>query len=361
MPESDTICGYALTDVRKTLRDAIDFRERRKAHRWTAELVVTPGAVGSLWSAYWMAWSVAQGAGSASPTLPILLKQSWTDIAAKAHDYAGDWSAFRNDPAVRAIAADTTERLLIQSRQTPVVWPSREVILYDVGTMREQQPPPAVDSSVVLAVWQRNEDSMELRMMAGRWLTFLIAGDLRSALSCVAWSMLPTAQQSLPQPLKVADRGPPTLPPKARTSPLWFWLDIGRAYLKSTPDLHRGWITMHAAITDAFRSNYKRWTAADRMRVLLAWILQIRASMTPHPNDLWTALPIDLTAAEVDLPYKEVAAELANPLTAIQKPQKKEKEGEEEGKKAVAERAMTKMATADAAIYAAMGLTEEDV
>jgi hypothetical protein len=118
---------------------------------------------------------------------------------------------------------------------------------------------------------------------------------------------------------------------------------------------------MNAAITDAFRSNYKRWTPVDRMRVLLAWILQIRASMTPHPNDLWTALPIDLTAAEVDLPYKEVAAELANPQVAIQKPVQQKKKEEEDGKKAVSERAMTKMATADAAIYAALGLTEEDV
>ena len=118
---------------------------------------------------------------------------------------------------------------------------------------------------------------------------------------------------------------------------------------------------MHAAIADSFRSNYKRWTAADRMRVLLAWILQIRASMTPQPSDLWTALPIDLTVAEVDLPYKEVAAELANPLTAIQKPAPSKKKDDEDSKKVLTERSITKMATADAAIYAALGLTEEDV
>jgi len=360
MTNPDTICGYALADVRKSLRDAIDFRERRKAHRWTAELVVTPGAVGSLWAAYWMAWAAAQGAGSADPTLPILLKQNWALAAEKAHEYAGDWTAFRNDPEVRAVAADSTERLLNQSRQTPVVWPSKEVILYDVGTMRSRQPPPEVDGSVVLGVWQRNEDAMEIRMMAGRWISYLTAGDLRSALSCVAWTLLPAAVQSLPMPLKTADRGPATLPPKARTSPLWFWLEIGRAYLKSKTGLHRGWITMHAAIADAFRQHYKRWTAADRMRVLLAWILQIRASMTLHPNDLWTADPIELTAMEVDLSYKEVAAELADPQKAIEKPAAVTTQSED-GKKAILQRATDKMATADAAIYAALGLTEEDI
>jgi hypothetical protein len=118
---------------------------------------------------------------------------------------------------------------------------------------------------------------------------------------------------------------------------------------------------MHNAITDALKTGYKRMTAVDRMRILLAWILQIRASMTPHPNDLWTAEPIQLTAEEVDLPYKEVAMELANPMTAIQRPTKKKEKEEEDGKKAVTERAATKMATADAVIYAALGLTEEDV
>lgn len=118
MPEPDTICGYALADVRKSLREAIDHRDRRAAHRWAAELVVTPGAVGSLWASYWLAWAAAQGAGSASPTIPILLKQTWSSITNAAHDL-GDWAAFRNEPEIRACVAETTTRLLDQSRQTP--------------------------------------------------------------------------------------------------------------------------------------------------------------------------------------------------------------------------------------------------
>lgn len=360
MPEPDTICGYSLPDVRKSLRDSIDRRDRRAAHRWTAELVVTPGAVGSLWAAYWLAWAQAQGAGSASPTLPILLKQSWTEMATKAQAYAGDWTAFRNDPDVRANAADTTVRLLAQPHQTPVIWPSKEIVLYDVATMRDANPPASVDGPIVLAVWQRNEDSMELRMMAGRWLTFLADGDLRSALSCVSWTLLPPAQQALAQPLKCAERGPATLPAKSRASPLWFWLELGRIFLLKHPDLHRGWYTMHKAITDAFRDNFKRWTAVDRMRVLLAWILQLRAAMVPQPADLWSANPTHLTPAEIDLPYKEVAAELAKPNQIILV-QPSKKEVAEESKKSVTARAEAKMATADAAVYAALGLTEDDV
>ena len=54
MPPSaiDTLCGYAIVDVRKSLVEAIDRRDRRAAHRWAAELVATPAAVGSLWAAF---------------------------------------------------------------------------------------------------------------------------------------------------------------------------------------------------------------------------------------------------------------------------------------------------------------------
>ena len=357
--ETDTLCGYSLADVRASLRTSIDRRDARAAHRWTAELVATPGAVGSLWASYWMAW--AQGASAASPTLPILLKQSWAEIAAKAHAL-GDWVAFRNDTDVRSTAADMTIRLLTQARQTPVVWPSKELILYDVGTMRENPTPVAADGPVVLAVWQRNDDAMELRVMAGRWLTFLESGDLRAALSAVAWTLLPQAQQGLALPLKVAARGPASVgTAKAASSPLWFWLEVGRRWLLQRPTLHRGWHTMNSAITEAFQQNYRRWSSADRMRLLLAWILQLRASLLPQPADLWTAAPVHLQGSEIDLPYKEVAAELADPQTAIQVASTKKTEKAQKPKDATATRAEAKMAEADALIYAKLGLTDADI
>lgn len=361
----DTLCGYTLSDVRKSLREAIDRRATRAANRWTAELVATPGAVGSLWASYWLAWAAAQGAGSASPTLPILLRQTWGRIAEKAHDYAGDWIAFRNDADVRAIAGEMTTRLINQSRQTPVVWPSRELILYDVSAMRDGPHPVQADGPAVLAIWRRNEDAMELRMMGGRWLASLEAGDIRTALSAVAWTLLPQAQQGLPLPLQIAERGPAALPPKIRTSPLWFWLELGRAWLAKRSDLHRGWPTMHAAIADAFKTNYKRWTAVERMRLLLAWILQLRASLLPQPPELWAAGPVVQTGTQIDLPYKEIAAELSDPASSIVRLQKsvaeKKVKVEDESKQAATSRTAAKMAEADAAVMAALGLSADDI
>ena len=355
MPEPDTICGYNLADIRKSLREAIDHRDRRASHRWAAEMVATPGAVGSLWASYWLAWATAQGAGSASPTLPILLKQSWGTIADAAHELQ-DWTAFRNESQVRALVAETTSRLLDQPRQTPVVWPTKEITLYDVGNMRSTQPPVATDGPVVLTAWKRNEDAMEVRMMAGRFLTSLETGDLRGALSAIAWTLMPPAQQGLPQPLKCAERGPAALTAKIRASPLWFWLELGGHWLRSRQGIHRGWPTMHAAIADAFRQNYKRWTPVDRMRLLLAWVLQLRASLLPQPAELWTANPVQQQLAEIDLPYKEIAAELANPNSVLLKPDQKivQKEVSQKSK------SESKMAEADAAIMAAMGLTEDE-
>lgn len=352
MPEPDTICGYALPDVRKSLREAIDHRDRRAAHRWAAELVATPGAVGSLWASYWLAWAAAQGAGSASPTLPILLKQTWESIANAAHDI-GDWAVFRNEPEIRACVAETTTRLLDQPRQSPVVWPTKEITLYDIGTMRSTAPPVATDGPVVMSVWLRNSDAMELRLMGGRFLTSLETGDIRGALSAVAWTMMPPVQQGLDFPLKCAERGPTALPAKARASPIWFWLELGRAFLRGHQ--HRGWPTMNSAITEAFRMNYKRWTATERMRLLLAWVLQLRASLLPQQEALWTAPPIQQTLAEIDLPYKEIAAELADPNTAITPVATAQKK--EVSQKS---RSEAKMAEADAAIMAALGITEDD-
>jgi hypothetical protein len=368
MPDPQTLCGYTLSDVRRQLRDTIDKRERRAAQRWTAELVATPGAVGSLWASYWLAWASAQGAGAPSPVVPILLKQLWTDIAAAAHghaDAAADategWRQFRNDPKVRSITTEMTARLLTQPRQTPVIWPSREITILDVGTMREQPPPAAADSQSVLSVWQRSEDHMELRLMAGRWIASLEAGELRAALSAVAWTLLPHQHQGTTQPLRCAERGPAALPAKQRQSPVWFWLEIGKALLASRGvTIHRGWTTLHSAITEAFRLHWKRWTASDRMRMLLAWILQIRAALEQnHPADMWTSPPLQFMAHEVDLPYKEIAAELAHPDAAVHRPAPAPAPVDD--KKAAAARIEAKMAEADAAVLAALGLGEDDM
>jgi hypothetical protein len=270
------------------------------------------------------------------------------------------WKGFRNDPKVRALASEMTIRLLGQARQTPVVWPTKEITIYDVGTLREAAPPPAADGAVVMRVWQRDEDSMELRMMAGRFIDSLERGEIRQALSTVAWSFLPPAQQGLTMPLKIAPRGPAALPPKGRASPLWFWLELGRSMLLSRTGIHRGWPTMHTAVAEAFRLHYKRWTAADRMRVLLAWILQLRASYVEQLDSLWAAPAISQTLAEIDLPYKEIAAELADPSAPIIRTEKAPKP-EEDSKAAVRARAEAKMAEADSAVLAMMGLTEDDV
>ena len=355
MPEPMTICGYGLGDVRRSLRDAIDRVDRRAANRWTAELVVTPAAVGSLWSVFWVAWAAA--AGGPSPTLAILLRQTWDQITAAATAYAGDWPAFRNDPQVRGIAAEMMMRLLTQPRQTPVVWPSKEVILYDVSAMRETPVPAAADGSVVLSVWHRTDDALELRLMAGRFLAAVERGDLRMALSAVAWTMMPTAVTSL----KAMERGQASLTAKQRASPLWFWLELGAAYMSAKPQLHRGWITAHRAIVDACKSHYKRWSAADRMRILLAWVLQMRAVLQPVPDSLWVAPPLEITAAEIDLSYREVAAELTDPDAACRPAATAATAAttEKDKKREAASRAEARMAEADAKIMALMGLSDD--
>ena len=130
-------------------------------------------------------WAAA--AGGASPTVPILLRQSWAKVAESAHSYSGDWEGFRNDPQIRAEAAETVARLLGLPRLTPVVWPTKELVLYDVSMLQTAPVPAEADGPVVMRVWQRGEDALEFRLMAGRWINALERGDLRVALSAVAW------------------------------------------------------------------------------------------------------------------------------------------------------------------------------
>jgi hypothetical protein len=96
------------------------------------------------------------------------------------------------------------------------------------------------------------------------------------------------------------------------------------------------------------------------MRILLAWILQIRASYSTQPESLWSAPPMTHTTHEIDLPYKEIAAELSNPDTPIIR-KDKAPEPEKESKRAAAARIEAQLQEADSAILAAMGLTEDDL
>jgi len=365
MPDANTICSYALSDVRKSLCDSIDKRDGRKSQRWTAELIATPGAIGSLWAAYWMTWAGASASGP-SPVIPILLKQSWTAISdtAKQHvtmtDAEEGWRAFRNDSVVRRSAYEMTVRLLTQPRHTPVVWPTKEITLYDVATLREAPLPAAADGTIVMQIWERNADAMEARILAGRWIMALESGEIRAALSIVAWTLLPPAGQGLTQPIRFADRGPDSLPIKVRQSPIWFWLAIGRSLILSYGG-HRGWATMHTAILEAFYLHWKRWTQVERMRLLLAWVLQVREALKGgQPDSIWAAAPLQLTAADVDLPYREIAAELADPNATIMRPVPVAVEVAET-KKAAATRVETRIAEADAAVMASLGLSMEDL
>jgi len=359
-----TICGYELTDIRKTLYDMIDRRDGRAAYRWTAELVATPAAVGSLWAAYWSAWTVAAG-----PALAILLQQGWADIvdAAKMHTLTdgGGWTSFRNDPEVRGLTTELTTRLLGQVRNSPVVWPSKEIVIFDMSTLRDGWAAGAVpittDSEALLSIWQRSEDAMDYRFLAGAWMDSLQRGDLRIALSAVLWTFLTPAQQGREAPLKLAERGPAALPIKCRASPLWFWLEIGGALLKSQQGLHRGWFTFHKAIALAFREHYKRWTVTERMKVLLAWIQQIRASFQPQLESIWSAPSVSHTTADIDRPYQEIAAELADPESVIQHvgvAATAAKSAKDE-KAAFANKMEAKIAAADAKIMAALGLSDD--
>jgi hypothetical protein len=242
-----------------------------------------------------------------NPTFPILLSQKWTELVDTAKRLAGDWAAFRNDETVRKTVMDITIRLLDYNRQAIITWPSKEVALYDVSTTLEKVSPPTADSPVVTSVWSRNHDCMELRQLAGHWIEALSRGDIRIALSIVLWTMLPTTK------IKCGPRGPPS----SRTGAMWYWFSIGSSLLKSL-GAHPGWLTMHDVTVEAMTDHYKRWSSTERLKILLFWIIQIKAAMV-RSNDttLWSIKSVHMTVEEIDLPYKEIAVEFSNQGTPV--------------------------------------------
>ena len=291
-----TLCGYELADVRKSLRGAIAQRQIRPTHRWAAELVATPGAIGSLWSTLWLEACI--------PTLPILLKQSWADVVAHIHATDGDWVAFRNSSDVRALVTEMTTRILKSPRQAIPSWPAKDVTLYDVGVLKDGALSANSDSPIVMGVWNRDVDAVELRQMAGFWLDAIQKGDMRIVFSITQWT--------LTTPLKCGLRMPTTegLTAKQRASPIWFWFALGSAFLRSK-DVHRGWFTLHDATVEAMILHFKRWSMVERHRIFLLWIQHLRSALQVQDPNLWQIEAIQQAAADIDLPYKEVSADFA--------------------------------------------------
>lgn len=342
-----TTCGYDLGEVRKSLREAIGRRDRRAANRWAAELVVTPGAIGSLWSSYWLA---CESSADGNPTLPILMGQTWATLVEKAQSCATDWAIFRNDEGIRRSVAELTCRLLDYPRQSVPSLPGKEVALYDVSTVLEKTIPASADSPIVLGAWSRNHDSMELRQLAGHWIDAIHSGEMRIALSILVWSLLPSTK------VKCGPRGPKKIPATAKGSPMWFWFSLGASLLKAI-NVHPGWLTFHDMTVEAMTDHYRRWSPTERLKILAFWTFNIRASL--GSKESWSIQPVPLTTEEIDLPYKEIAGELSSkgPVSndPVSKTQPKTQTPKEE-KASKESKLSQKMKDADDTVLAMLGV-----
>jgi hypothetical protein len=84
------------------------------------------------------------------------------------------------------------------------------------------------------------------------------------------------------------------------------------------------------------------------MRVLLVWVLQLRACFAGTAVN-WTALPVHQRTEDIDLPYKEVATELGGTVTAAPGPTSPKK---------TMSKSEAKMAASDAALLAMLGIED---
>jgi hypothetical protein len=82
-------------------------------------------------------------------------------------------------------------------------------------------------------------------------------------------------------------------------------------------------------------------------------VLQLRTCFAGTAIE-WAATPVDQRTEEIDLPYKEVAAELAGSDAGIRPPQQLEPQS----KNNTLSKSEAKMAAADAALAAMLGIDD---
>jgi hypothetical protein len=112
---------------------------------------------------------------------------------------------------------------------------------------------------------------------------------------------------------------------------------------------------MHDDIVAAVTDHYKRLSANDRLRIVLFWILQLRASILDGEGQgLWSIKSV--TVSDVDLPYKEIAAEIAGGASVQQEVEKQSKKTEKTEKQAQQSKMEEKMKVADEQIMALLGI-----
>ena len=108
---------------------------------------------------------------------------------------------------------------------------------------------------------------------------------------------------------------------------------------------------MHDVTVEAMTDHYKRWSSVDRLRIMLFWTMQIKAALTS--KETWSIKPVEITVAEIDLPYKEIANEIHSPVAHTVKQPEKSIPADPESKKTKLSEQMKK---ADEQILAMLGV-----
>ena len=97
--------------------------------------------------------------------------------------------------------------------------------------------------------------------------------------------------------------------------------------------------------------HYKRWNPTERLRIMLFWTMQIKSCF--NSKETWSIKPVELSVAEIDLPYKEIANEILSPKQELVQYVVNEKVNEKESKQ---NKLAQQMKDADEQILALLGV-----
>ena len=135
---------------------------------------------------------------------------------------------------------------------------------------------------------------------------------------------------------------------------MWFWFSLGSSFLKAA-NAHPGWLTFHDMTVEAMTDHYRRWSPTERLKILAFWTLNLRACLSS--KETWSIKAVPLTTEEIDLPYKEIATELAGKHSGLNQQVSKAQAQNPKDEKALKELKLSqKMKDADDTVLAMLGV-----
>jgi hypothetical protein len=228
---SETITGFALAEVQKTLLGSILQGDRTGSQRWTAELICTEKGYPKLLGIYiFLGYRYFLPAGyswvSHTRQKIRVMEEKWRASGANI-------KAFRNSIEVRALVAEWSEIWCQQQQKAVAKLPTKKEVFGAAASLKEnlkKTPTPSLHTSVT-SIWKTGYDCDDLRILGNELMWAIQHHQMTRALLYFTWMWELDDERVKGSPaVFLLKRGPTHLPDSGREHIGWFLYSLFTAY-----------------------------------------------------------------------------------------------------------------------------------